>query len=144
MNITIRQAAKDDIESICSIDQITAGSHDRREFVVRSVTSGDCWVADVDGKVVGYTVLDYSFYANGMIGMLFIDPEYRRRGIGTKLVRHIESLCKTEKLFTSTNQSNLPMQGLLNKLEYVPSGFIDNLDVGDPEIVYFKSIVKDK
>ena len=100
MNIIIGQAEKDDIESICSIDQIAAGSHDRREFVVRSVTLGDCWVADVDGKVVGYTVLDYSFYANGMIGMLFIDPEYRRRGIGTKLVRHIESLCKTEKLFT--------------------------------------------
>ncbi|MCL0069884.1 GNAT family N-acetyltransferase [Dehalococcoidia bacterium] len=41
--------------------------------------------------------------------MLYIHPEYRGKGIGSKLVRHVESLCKTEKLFTSTNQSNLPM-----------------------------------
>lgn len=79
-----------------------------------------------------------------MIDMLYIHPEYRGKGIGSKLVRHVESLCKTEKLFTSTNQSNLPMQGLLNKLGYVPSSFIDNLDEGDPEVVYSKRIKKDR
>ncbi|MCL0069875.1 GNAT family N-acetyltransferase, partial [Dehalococcoidia bacterium] len=76
--------------------------------------------------------------------MLYIHPEYRGKGIGSKLVRHVESLCKTEKLFTSTNQSNLPMQGLLNKLGYVPSSFIDNLDEGDPEVVYSKRIKEDR
>ncbi|MCL0074072.1 GNAT family N-acetyltransferase [Dehalococcoidia bacterium] len=79
-----------------------------------------------------------------MIDMLYIHPEYRGKGIGSKLVRHVESLCKTEKLFTSTNQSNLPMQGLLNKLGYVPSSFIDNLDEGDPEVVYSKRIKEDR
>ena len=41
------------------------------------------------------------------------------------------------KLFTSTNQSNTPMQALLALLGYVRSGVIDNLDPGDPELVYF-------
>ena len=76
--------------------------------------------------------------------MLYIHPDYRRQGMGSKLIQHVESMCKTEKLFTSTNQSNLPMQGLLNKSGFVPSGFIDNLDEGDPEIVYFKDIKKDR
>jgi hypothetical protein len=47
----------------------------------------------------------------------------------------------TEKLFTSTNLSNLPMQGIMSKLGYRPSGVIENLDPGDPELIYFKRLV---
>jgi ribosomal protein S18 acetylase RimI-like enzyme len=72
--------------------------------------------------------------------MLYIDSDYRRCGAGAALLRHMESLCKTAKLFTSTNLSNLPMQSLLTKLGYVLSGVIHNLDEGDPEIVYFKQM----
>ncbi len=53
---------------------------------------------------------------------------------------HVEVLCQTDKLFTSTNQSNRPMQKLLEKLGYQPSGYIENLDEGDPELVYFKRL----
>ena len=55
-------------------------------------------------------------------------------------MRHMESLCRTPKLFTSTNLSNLRMQSLLAKLDYELSGVIHNLDEGDPEIVYFKRV----
>ena len=96
----------------------------------------------MDVKEVGYAVFDYTFYSNGMISMLYVHPDYRRQGVGTELIKHAESICRTEKLFTSTNQSNLPMQGLMNKMGYVPSGYIDNLDEGDPEIVYFKRLEK--
>ncbi len=50
----------------------------------------------------------------------------------------MESISRGEKLFTSTNLSNLPMQALLAKLGYTLSGVIHNLDEGDPELVYFK------
>jgi hypothetical protein len=55
----------------------------------------------------------------------------------------LESECRTEKLFTSTNLSNLPMQSLLAKRGYKLSGVIDNLDPGDPELVYFKFVGND-
>lgn len=138
---SVRQAIKTDIQPICSFDHLAINNQEnRREFIARSVEDGTCHVAEIDEKVVGYTVLKYTFFSNGMIDMLYIHPDYRRKKIGMKLIEHVESICKTVKLFTSTNQSNLPMQGLLNKLGYVPSGFIDNLDEGDPEIVYFKHL----
>jgi hypothetical protein len=56
------------------------------------------------------------------------------------LLQYMESVCQTPKLFTSTNLSNLPMQSLLAKLNYVLSGVIHNLDESDPEIVYFKRL----
>ena len=40
-----------------------------------------------------------------------------------------------QKLFTATNQSNLPMQHRLESLGYVRSGVILDLDPDDPELV---------
>jgi ribosomal protein S18 acetylase RimI-like enzyme len=85
-------------------------------------------------------VLNYSFYHNGFIDVLYVHTDHRRSGAGAALARHMESLCQTPKLFTSTNLSNLPMQSLLSKLGYELSGVIHNLDVGDPEIVYYKRL----
>jgi GNAT superfamily N-acetyltransferase len=143
--IGIRQAQEEDINVICSFDHMAKDNKgSRRKFIVESVKKKLCYVAEVDGKAVGYTVLNYTFYSNGMIEMLYVHPEYRRQGVGTELIKYVESICKTEKLFTSTNQSNLPMQGIMNKMGYVPSGFIDNLDEGDPEIVYFKKLKRSR
>jgi GNAT superfamily N-acetyltransferase len=72
--------------------------------------------------------------------MLYVDANFRRAGAGSALLKHLESICRTSKLFTSTNLSNLPMQSLLAKTGYVLSGVIHNLDEGDPEIVYFKRL----
>lgn len=136
--ISIRPAIEDDIKALCSLDLIARKEDERREFIRREVASGTCFVAVADGEVIGYGVLNYTFYYNGCIDMLYVHSEHRRRGAGAALLRHMESLCQTPKLFTSTNLSNLRMQSLLAKLEYELSGVIHNLDEGDPEIVYFK------
>ncbi|MFL6207556.1 MAG: GNAT family N-acetyltransferase [Pyrinomonadaceae bacterium] len=135
----IRPANADDVAAICRFDHIAqADTGARREFVVRSVAAGSCYVLVADKQVVAYGVLDYSFYACGFIAMLLVDARYRRRGYGLLLLRHMESVCRTPKLFTSTSLSNLPMQSLLNKLGYALSGVIHNLDENDPELVYYK------
>ena len=138
--ISIRPALENDIEALCTLDDIARLEDERREFIRREVVSGNCFVAVIDGTVVGYGVLNYTFYDNGCIDMLYIHSDYRRRGVGSALVRHMESHCRTPKLFTSTNRSNLSMQSLLIQLGYEPSGVIHNLDEGDPELVYFKRV----
>ena len=87
-------------------------------------------------------VLDYSFYAQAFISMLFIHASYRRQGVGLALMKHLQESVppSSKKLFTSTNLSNLPMQSLLAQLNFKLSGVIENLDEGDPELVYFKPL----
>jgi GNAT superfamily N-acetyltransferase len=138
--ISIRPANENDVEALCSLDLVARRENERREFIRRSVASGACFVAVAEDEVIGYGVLSYTFYANGCVDMLYVHSGHRRRGAGAALLRHIESLCQTPKLFSSTNLSNLPMQSLLAKSEYVLSGVIHNLDDGDPEIVYFKHL----
>lgn len=138
--ISIRSAVESDIEALCAFDQIAQREQERREFIRCEVAAGHCFVAVIDETVVGYGVLNYTFHHTGCIDMLYIHSDYRRRGVGAALLRHLQSLCRTPKLFTSTNQSNLGMQSLLAKLGYEPSGVIYNLDEGDPELVYFKRL----
>ena len=138
--ISIRPAIESDLQSLCSLDQIAGQSEQRRHFIRRAVASGTCYVALDAQEVVGYGVLNYAFYDQGCIEMLYVAGDQRRRGVGTALIRHMERLCQTSKLFTSTNQSNLPMQSLLARCGYALSGVIHNLDEDDPELIYFKRI----
>ena len=138
--ISIRPATESDVEALCSLDLIARRESERREFIRREVASGNCFVATADEEVIGYGVLNYTFHHTGCIDMLYVQSDHRRRGAGAALVRHMESLCRTPKLFTSTNLSNLRMHSLLAKLGYELSGVIHNLDEGDPEIVYFKRL----
>jgi ribosomal protein S18 acetylase RimI-like enzyme len=94
----------------------------------------------VDEQVVGYAAFSYGFYERGFIEMLHVARSHRGRGIGLALMAHLSQICKTAAIFTSTNQSNEPMKRLLAKSGFEPSGVIENLDEGDPELVYFKRL----
>lgn len=136
--ISTRLAAETDVEHICSLDHVAQQDNQCQGVIARSVAAACCYVAVVDNQIAGYGVLEYSFFGQGFISLIYVRPDYRRRGVGMVLMQDLQSLCSTPKLFTSTNLSNLPMQSLLTRLGYVLSGVVHNLDEGDPELVYFK------
>ncbi|MFB5190020.1 GNAT family N-acetyltransferase [Alicyclobacillus fastidiosus] len=136
----VTQATDKHLESVIQLDLEVLGSTIRREFLVASVNKGNVWVALNDYDVVGFVVVDNVFFGHPFIELLIVHPGFRRKRIGAMLVEAIELRIETEKLFTSTNQSNTPMQSLCESLGFQQSGYIENLDEGDPEIVYFKRI----
>ncbi|NJN36615.1 MAG: GNAT family N-acetyltransferase [Nitrospiraceae bacterium] len=90
--------------------------------------------------VIGFFVLEYSFFGNGFVSLLVVREGSRRRGVGRALLKHAMSICTTAKLFTSTNESNTPMRSLLREERFEDSGVIHNLDEGDPELVFFRRV----
>lgn len=108
----------------------------RAEQLRTSVASETALVAIVSGALVGYTVLDHSFFGNAFLVLLVVRADSRRKGFGTALLRAAEARAQTAKVFASTNQSNPPMQRLLESAGYQRSGVIENLDAGDPELIY--------
>ncbi len=136
----IREALASDAAAIEDLDHIAALSPARREFIRRVIASGSCNVKIVDAAIIAYGVLDYRFFENGFISLLYVSAAFRRQGVGTELMLHLQAACITSKLFTSTNSSNIPMQRLLHKLGYKSSGMIENLDSGDPEQIFFKQL----
>ena len=135
----VRPANALDIEALAAIDLLAQTSPQRREFIMRAVATGGCSVLVTrSGAPAGYGVLDYSFYEYGFVPLIYVGEAHRCHGGGRLLLRHLEGLCRTPKLFTSTNLSNLAMQALLRKMAYQLSGVIHDLDPGDPELVYVK------
>jgi GNAT superfamily N-acetyltransferase len=134
----VRPAAVRDVPALCAMDALARQDESRRALIARAVEAGHAYVIEAQQQVIGYAVLDTSFFGQGFVSLLYIHPEHRRRGAGFRLMQYLEQVCPTPKLFTSTNLSNLPMQALLAKLGYILSGIIHHLDENDPELVYVK------
>jgi GNAT superfamily N-acetyltransferase len=136
----VRLAETVDVEAICRTDPIARSESRRREEIVRGVDAGEAWVVEWERRIVGYALMSCGFFDRPFIGLVVIDPGHRGQGLGPLLIRHLETVCPRNELFTSTNESNAHMQHVLEKLGYQRSGVIHNLDPGDPEIVYFKAL----
>ena len=136
---SIRKAILEDITGLSHCDaKFWFGS--RNDCFERAIWRGDSYVLEQEGKVIGVAVLEYTFFEHGFISWLYVRPAARRTGAGEMLLQYLVSICQTPKLFSSTNQSNCPMQALFAKVGFQQSGKIHNLDPNDPEIVYFKAI----
>ena len=101
--ILIRPPNGSDFEILCSLDQVAKKIKKRREFICRSFANGSCLVAVTGQEVVGYGVLNYTFYDHGFINVLYVAADRRRQRAGAALFEQIERQCRTPKLFTSTN-----------------------------------------
>ena len=121
---------------------LLGNTENHTDLIKQSIASGQCLVALISNRVVGAGILNYSFYRQGFIGLLNINPDYRRQGIATALIRRMETLCICNKLFTSSNKSNIPAQKTYEANGFIRSGYIENLDEDDPEIIYFKPLFK--
>ena len=136
----VKKATEQELEPIQALDDLVLGNRSREYFIANVVRAGQCLLAQIGDNLVGFGVLEQSFYGNAFISLLIVHPDHRRRGVATALINHIESICPTEKLFTSTNKSNLIAQQAFEAMGFVKSGYIENLDEGDPEIIYFKHL----
>lgn len=136
----ILPAVPSDAAGIFAIDDVATTCADRREFILRSIDGGTCFVAGSGDRIKGYAVLEHSFFNYGLVSMLYVAAPCRRQCVATALMRRLERECRTPKLFCGTNESNLPMRRLLETLGYRPSGFIENLDQGDPELVFVRHL----
>jgi N-acetylglutamate synthase-like GNAT family acetyltransferase len=136
----VRKANPDDVQVIQAFDT-ESSEPGRKALIERAVTEGDAYVVEQEDVVIGIGVLEYIFFDQGFVSLICVKAQERRTGAGERLLRHLISLCRTPKLFSSTNRSNLPMQGLFLKTGFAESGIIYNLDVGDPEVIYYQKII---
>jgi ribosomal protein S18 acetylase RimI-like enzyme len=138
----VRRATAGDLQRLVESDAYAHTHTERGTFLAESVAQGECLAAFASGQLVGYIVLNYSFFGRGFIPLVVVAPFMRRQGVAQLLFTAAESQCKTETLFTSTNSSNNEAKRLFERVGFKPSGHIENLDEGDTELVYFKVVRK--
>lgn len=138
MNVTIRTASIYDLTELVEIDSVADMEPARRLSISDWLRHDIVLAAEVEGRPVGYAVLNHQFFHQAQVEMLMVAAESRGRGIGEALMKEIEAVAHSPKLFVTTNESNHRMQRLLIRSGFRICGFINELDDGDPELVFFK------
>ncbi|QHE61594.1 GNAT family N-acetyltransferase [Rossellomorea vietnamensis] len=133
----VKYAQLSDLEPIVAIDQQVIGHSNRRGEIEKAIRNQACMVIK-EGKATGFLLFNTQFFENAFVSLIIIAPEERRKGYASSLLKYFEKNSPTEKIFSSTNQSNIEMQKVFQKNGYTRSGMIENLDPGDPELIYFK------
>ncbi|MCP2261664.1 Ribosomal protein S18 acetylase RimI [Streptoalloteichus tenebrarius] len=137
MAIRFRAANADDVASLVALDSVAATDDgSRRQAIHRWVSAGDTRVAEIDGEVVGYCVVEENFFDQAFVTMVMVAPRARGHGVGAGLLDDAQRRRRTEKIFTSTNLSNHPMQRLLARSGWRSAGIVYGLDEGDPELFF--------
>lgn len=134
-----RPATDSDFEGITRIDAAAAIDEDRRALTSQGFAQKGCWISGHDDLPEGYLVLSRRhLFGRDFVSLVMVKDSARRRGLASALFQAAEASATTSQLFTSTNQSNRPMQALLETRDYLKPGVIDHLDLDDPEIVFVR------
>jgi len=112
----------------------------RKEKIHKAILNKHCFKILMNNKAVGFAIFDYRFFDQGWLELIIIEKAYRGKGIRGKAINLICNQSNTNKVFTSTNASNIPMQQVLNKIGFTFSGKLIGLDYRDPELFYYKTI----
>jgi GNAT superfamily N-acetyltransferase len=133
-----RLAIINDKEAIFQIDQSVIGLCNRKNEIIDSIIQKRCLILCNSNKIIGYLIFNDNFFGRRFIELLVVHKDYQRKGYGEDILKHFENEYVENEVFTSTNQSNIPMKMVLVKMGYLESGIINNLDKDDPEIIFYK------
>jgi ribosomal protein S18 acetylase RimI-like enzyme len=137
--VSIGAAQLTDVEGIVQLDCEVIGNTSRRSFIENAIKQGRCIIVKENDSVVGFLIYDINFFECTFISLIIVSPAKRRRGYGSQLLDFMVRTSPTQKVFSSTNRSNHSMQKVFEANGFVESGIVENLDEGDPEIIYFRT-----
>ncbi|TXC92903.1 GNAT family N-acetyltransferase [Metabacillus litoralis] len=134
----VTKAQIDDLEKLVNIDRAVIGDDRRRDYIKDAIEAETCIVVKEEEQIVGFLLYDTSFFGCSFISLIIVLPNKRLKGYASSMIEYMVSHSPTKKVFSSTNQSNVKMQKVFIKNGFIQSGKIENLDEGDPEIIYYK------
>jgi len=138
----IRIAQLHDLEPCVAIDAPNFNIFDRkkrRKHFLEMIPRKMMLVLEMDSRIVGYATFDSDWFGCTFLKLVVTDHAYRRRGLATKLLQHIEfKHCPSGKLFSSTEADNEPSIQMHKQYGFVESGWLDNLPQPHRELFYFK------
>ncbi|EJS60729.1 GNAT family N-acetyltransferase [Bacillus nitratireducens] len=133
----VTKAYIDDLDSIVHLDIDVLGDDSRRDYIKHTIDEGRCIIVKEDNSISGFLTYDTNFFGCTFLSLIIVSPAKRRQGYASSLISYMLTHSPTQKIFSSTNESNESMQTVFNANGFVRSGMIENLDEGDPEIIFY-------
>ena len=98
----------------------------RAEFLTK-VSQQISWGLFLEGKLVAIADLNAHFFDLGQLGGVYTMPEFRKKGLSTRLIRHlihdIKVLHQVRKLIIFTGENNFAARKVYESLHIAPFGY---------------------
>ena len=123
MNFTIRKMTVDDVPAVVQLDQKSFSlpwPERSFRFELTDNPASRCWVAELDGNVVAMIVI-WLIVDEAHVATIATDPEYRRQGIGKRLLAHaLRDMIRdgARSSFLEVRESNVAAQEMYQKFGY--------------------------
>jgi GNAT superfamily N-acetyltransferase len=140
--LRVRDGVDGDRAFMLALDGLVLGTPRSGAWYDEHLRAGHAIVAERDGVLAGFAIHHRHFFQRDFLALLIVEPWCRRSGVATALLGVVEKRCAGADLFTSTNASNQTMREALKKWGFRATGRIDNIDPGDPELVFLKTIAQ--
>src|SRR5690242_5419199 len=127
MKALIRKMTLEDVPAVIDLDHKSFSlpwPERSFRFELTANPASRCWVAELDGKVVGMIVV-WLIVEEAHVATLATHPEFRRQGIGTQLLSHALLQLMNEgaqSSFLEVRESNTNAQDMYRKFGYEASG----------------------
>ena len=127
MNVNIRKMTAEDVSTVVALDQVSFSlpwSERSFRFEVTDNPASRCWVAEVDRQIVGMLVA-WLFVDEVHIATIATHPDFRRQGIGRKLLSHTLRRALedgAQSSFLEVRASNVGAQELYRQFGYESTG----------------------
>lgn len=150
--LTIRPAAISDlawmlplIEAYYAFDSIDFDARVIRPALsrlLRDKSLGRSWVVDAGGSLAGYAILTYNYDlefggTEGIITEFYIAANYRREGLGAKMIATIREFCRSAHIGTielQVSRDNRRARSFYQALGFAPSDrIVMSIEVTDRE-----------
>ena len=130
------------------------GTKFMEEYLRRKIEAKDVVLAEVDGKLVGYLRIEYLGLIVPYLGIIGVNEEYQRKGVGTAMINFLEEyLLKREgyKIFTCDGHSLLYSSAEATAIEsqawhravgFKECGIIAGCNEGEIGEIFFRKTLK--
>ncbi len=147
MKIIVRKMQESDLDRIVEIENSCFTTPWSKNSLFLEVTKNQLAkysVAEVDGLVVGYGGI-WLILDEGHITNIAVDKEYRRLGVGKRLLEELISLCRKYEIMGMTlevREDNEPAKELYKSYGFIENGRRPNYyqDVGKDAILMWKKL----
>ena len=127
MNSLIRKMILEDIPAVVQLDQVSFSlpwPERSFRFEVTDNPASRCWVAEIDRRIAGMVVA-WLFVNEVHIATIATHPDFRRMGIGSRLLSHtllhaLEEGARSS--FLEVRESNLAAREMYRKFGYEEEG----------------------
>jgi N-acetylglutamate synthase-like GNAT family acetyltransferase len=134
----IRSASKRDLAALEPILWPPLLAEPKRRRFLRGLDEDEVVIIHGEGVIYAYAWIYEGFFGHTFLAYLAVQPQYRRNSLAGMLLERTENRAVTDRVFSSTNASNAAMQAVFDRYGWRRCGQIDELDPGDPELVYVK------